>query len=120
MDPKTLHEILHEILPPPEAPCPPPPDHHDPSATPDACKHGWVSTGKDGEPCWLICDCEDPSRPWAPRAPTDGPVNCTCYHCFGRPREDRGRDPCEYADHHCEMCHDLGHCTALACTSKEA
>lgn len=78
----------------------------------DHCLLGWI--GGD-PPQWLGCDCEDPANPVAPRLATDGPRDCNCHLCSGRPRHERGREPCEYADHHCDMCHDAGLCTTFAC-----
>lgn len=99
-------------LPLPAGPCPPAPSWHVES---DACRHGWVSLRDDG-PAWLLCDCENPADPWPARLPTDGPRDCECAICYGRPRRDRGRiDGCEYRDHHCEGCHERRLCTEETC-----
>lgn len=106
-------KTLEELFPKPEKPCPPAPDYHVPDK--DTCSHGWISHDPDGNTYYLVCNCEDPANPWPPRGPTDGPKECNCYYCWGKPRADRGRDPCESFNHHCEMCHELGHCTEIAC-----
>lgn len=96
----------------PKEPLPPPPAHH---VADDYghCKYGWIHLSDP--PRWRLCDCEDPAEPWPPRSQTDGPRDCECYLCGGKPRRDRGRAPCEHADHHCEECHEHGICTTLAC-----
>lgn len=44
-----------------------------------------------------------------------GPKTCDCYHCAGKPADAKGKQPCEYYDHHCDLCHERGICTAHAC-----
>ncbi len=114
--PKSHAEVkkeLEELFPKPETPQSPAPDYHVPDHY--TCSYGWISHDADNKTIWLDCNCEDPSNPWPPRGATDGPKECHCYFCWGKPRADRGRDPCENFDHHCEMCHEAGHCTALTC-----
>lgn len=104
--------------PKPAEPCPPAPFHHVPDPEGDYCHYGWISSNETGEPIWCLCDCEDPADPWPPHGPTDGPRDCTCYHCMRKPRRDRGFAMCEYANHHCDSCHVAGSCTTLACRGK--
>ena len=80
----------------------------------DACSYGAVGYPND-KATWLACDCEDPANPWPPRLSTDGPVNCECSLCNSKPRIERGREPCEYASHHCESCHAGATCTTIEC-----
>ncbi len=100
------------IWAPPEEPCPDPPAHH---VATDACRHNWITWNDKNEPIWILCDCEDPIKPWPARKPTDGPVDCDCYFCMGKPRQDRGRAHCENENHHCKHCHGKGQCTTIEC-----
>ena len=98
---------------PPKTPCPDPPAHH---VDTDACFHGWQSWDKEnGEAIWVLCDCEDPANPWPPRKITDGPIDCNCYFCMGKPRQNRGRAKCENENHHCDSCHIKRQCTTIEC-----
>lgn len=106
-DTTTLEELLAER---PDGPCPDAPAWHVESR---GCYYGWISGGTT----WILCDCEDPAHPWPPRELGDGPRDCECFGCHDHePRWERGKlKNCEYKDHHCDMCHEHGHCTIAAC-----
>jgi hypothetical protein len=95
----------------PDGPPPVAPPWHD--ADSDVCRHGWIIGGAE----WGVCDCEDPSHPWPPRLPGDGPRDCQCFFCEGhKPRHERGKiAQCEHKDHHCADCHEHRRCTIAEC-----
>ncbi len=35
----------------------------------------------------------------------NGPRDCDCSECMGKPDAERGKPPCEYANHCCDFCH---------------
>lgn len=98
----------------PKTPLPAAPPWHVDS---DACPYGMFHVGDPSE--WIPCDCEDPASPWPPRSLVDGPKGCNCYFCMDKPQRDKGRNPCESYNHHCETCHSTAQCTALACKACE-
>ncbi len=102
----TFNDLLGDM---PKKPCPPAPGYHVDSY---ACLYGLV--GGD-PPAWLPCDCEDPASPWPPRPAVAGPRGCSCYHCADKSQRDKGLEPCEIYDHHCDYCHDKGLCSAMKC-----
>jgi hypothetical protein len=101
-----------DIFEKPSTPRPTPPPYHVESRS---CRHGWVGWDSENKPTWFTCDCEDPENPWPPRKPTDGPVDCDCYFCHDKDRQDRGREGCEYDNHHCDDCHSHQRCTTTPC-----
>lgn len=95
----------------PTDPQPSAPAHHVES---HACGYGSIGYPNDVA-TWNACDCEDPANPWPSRLPTDGQIDCDCSLCSGKPRVERGREPCEYAAHHCDNCHERKTCTTIEC-----
>lgn len=89
-----------------------PPDYH--KETPE-CQYESFSYDVDDVPYWLPCDCQDPANPWPERLATDGRPYCNCHLCSGKARKDRGRAPCEYAEHHCYNCHEQKYCRTIEC-----
>lgn len=47
-----------------------------------------------------------------------GPKGCDCAFCADKPADKKGQQPCEYYDHHCEVCHERGYCTARMCQAE--
>src|SRR5437762_1539536 len=105
----TINDLLEEFGRP-DGPMPEAPPWHVDSSS---CQQGAIIGGTE----WGICDCEDPSHPWPPRAVDDGPRDCVCCGCNGhKPRHARGRiAACEYKKHHCDDCHENRRCTVVGC-----